>query len=880
MIGISSKREQILTGALALGLALSFWVSPVRAADIACRAEVNRTTVPQGGTLSLTVTAEGGITWSADFALPEISGVQFFGGGTNQSVSYANGQTMTIVAKSYYLQVDTEEDFVIGPIVVTSDGKTCQTEPISIKVGPPADDAANPPPDQTGNRTRAPTSIPSDPAQSLDGSGDDIFITLEADRNEVWVGQQLVLSFKYYRRIQPWNNPQFTAPRTEGFWREELGQERRYRAVVKGRSYTVTEIRYALFPTRTGELTIEPAELAFPDQGLERFFSSRRRSGPRVLRTDPVTVTVKALPSGQPDNFSGLVATQAELKSVVDRPEVPRGEPVSWTTQLVSDGFLKGFAGIELPEPEGARSHDAGEGFVTRAEEGRLMGSVTREKVIVPSEEGVLRIPAVELSWFDAAAGRYRIARTSPRQVSVIPSDLPYLPDEDSGFLRNEVARLAQDLAFIHNVPSHLGSGSWSPLTSPLWWTGLILPLLLLGGWWLYLQRLSALNRDPAARRRRGALTAAIQLLEQISSASDDAGALALLTRAVAGFVADCRNQPLAAVGPAEVEAYVRAQGQPESAQRLREIMDLSESARFGGLGNPQGTGSLDPRALARETRELLENLARAKHPGGVSGGAGVALAVVLLVGACLPLAAQAEVDPARLMAEANQAYTAGDLDLTLQLYTQVEEMGVQDPTLYFNLGNTFARRGELGRAVTYYLRAQRLDPRDPDISANLDWVRGHITDLELSDAPLPLFVAQFVWLARYLTVAEWSLLVLLLVWLVVGLVAWGWYQGRFSDSLRRTALVAGAVLAITVVVFAWRWHGQEIARQAVVVAPEVSVLSGPDNSFPVLFKVHDGLTVLVEGRQQGWVRISLGGESLGWLPEAAVLPVNPRQES
>jgi hypothetical protein len=369
-------------------------------------------------------------------------------------------------------------------------------------------------------------------------------------------------------------------------------------------------------------------------------------------------------------------------------------------------------------------------------------------------------------------------------------------------------------------------------------------------------------------------------LLDQVSSAPDQAGALAQLTRAVAGYVADCRNQPLAAVGPAEVEAYVRAQGQPESAQRLREIMDLSESARFGGLANPEGTGPLDPCALAGETQNLLENLARAKPAGAVPGGAGAALALLLLAGACLPMTAQAEVDPARLMAEANQAYTAGDLDLTLELYTQVEEMGVQDATLYFNLGNTFARRGELGRAVAYYLRAQRLDPRDPDISANLDWVRGHITDLELSDAPLPLFIAQFVWLARYLTVAEWSLLVLLQMWLVAGLVAWGWYQGRFSDSLRRTGLVAGAVLAVTVVVFAWRWHGQEIARQAVVVAPDVSVLSGPDNSFPVLFKVHDGLTVLVEGRQQGWVRISLGGESLGWLPEAAVLPVNPRQES
>ena len=76
--------------------------------------------------------------------------------------------------------------------------------------------------------------------------------------------------------------------------------------------------------------------------------------------------------------------------------------------------------------------------------------------------------------------------------------------------------------------------------------------------------------------------------------------------------------------------------------------------------------------------------------------------------------------------------------------------------------------------------------------------------------------------------------------------------------------------------IFIWRWHGQEVRAQAVVIAPEISVHSGPEESFPVLFKVHDGLTVFLEGKQQGWVRISLGGESLGWLPEGGVLPVNP----
>lgn len=857
--------------------------APSHAAIFTCRAEVNRTSVAQGGTITLTVQAEGDVSWSADFQVPEMAGVKVFGGGTNQSVTYINGQTMTTVAKSFYLQVETDKDFTVGPIAVSSDGQECSTDPIAIEVTPAAGGgSAQIPPADTGNRTQRPAETGSRTSRAGGQAGDDIFITLEADAQEVWLGQQVVLTFKWYHRIQPWNNPQFTEPRTEGFWREDLGQERRYREVVGARAYNVTEKRYVLFPTRSGELTIEPAELSFPDQGLERFFSSRRSRGPRTLRTDPVTIKVKPLPEkGKPEGFSGLVASEVLLEAAVDRDSVPRGEPVDWKVQLVSDGFLQGFDNLEIPEPEHARTHDAGERFATQVQSDRLVSAITVEKVIVPGQEGTLDVPRVELAWFDADAGRYRTARTAARRVQVKPSNLPYLPEEDSGFTRSEVARLAQDLAFIHTVSGPLRVGHWTPFGSGAWWAGLLSPLALLGAWRLYLFRLSSERRDPAARRRRRALGTARQVLAQAREAGEEpAAGLALVARAVTGFVADCTGVPAASIGPSEVADFAASQGAAESGDRLRRILDLTETARFGGFAAPEsleaGAGS---EALAAEAGQLLEQLWKKAGPGTAPGRGpklslwSAALLSLLLVGT----PARAEVDPARLMAEAGQAYTQGDLDQALEQYRQAEQMGVQDPVLYFNLGNTYARQGQLGRAVASYLRAQRLDPRDGDIKRNLSWVRSHIADLELAEQELPLFIAQAVWLARYLTVREWSLVVVALVWILAGLVAWGWYREGFSDLLRRSGLVLAGVLLLTVATFLWRWHGQEIRAQAVVVLPEISVHSGPEESFPVMFKLHDGLTVNLEGRRQGWARISLGGESLGWLPEDSVLPVNPR---
>ena len=865
---------------LMMGGASGAWAAD----DFSCRAEVDRVSVAQGESVTLTVQAEGDVSWSADFKLPDLPGVQVFGGGTNQSVSYVNGTTMTTVSKSFFLRIDTDQDFTIGPVVVTSGQGSCSTSPIPIKVTAAEGGGSGAiPPAQTGNRVPAPTPEAQDPVGK---AGDDVFITLEADLEEAWLGQQVILSFRYYRRIQPWNNPQFTPPRTEGFWREDLGQERRYRSVVQGRSYNVTEIRYALFPQRTGELRIEPAELSFADQGLERFFSNRRRRGPRVLRTEAVMVKVKPLPQPQPENFSGLVATDVRLMGVTDRETAPRGEPVGWTVQLVSDGFLKGFSGLVLPDPPDSRTHDAGENFNTRLEENRLTSAITLEKVIVPGKEGLLEVPAVELSWFDARSGIYRLARSASQRVMVNPSDRPLPQDDDSGFLRNEVARLAEDLAFIHAVPERLARGGGLNLRSPIWWALLLAPLVLLAGWRLYLVKLSADRRDPAARRRRLALRRARQTLAQVSGCSDPGEQMELLARALTGFTADCRDLPVAAVGPAEVAALAAEAGAESAARRLREIMDLSESWRFGGLGNDQagagGREALDPQALTAESLDLLVDL-DSRWPG-TGGGASSSrsgvlrlfLLVLVLLGGSLNQQAAAQADPQRLMAEAAQAYTEGDLDGALELYERTEAAGVQDPVLHFNLGNTHARRGELGRAVACYLRAQRLAPRDGDIARNLAWVRSHTADLELGEGELPLFIAQIVWVMRHFTVGEWGAALVVLVWLLAGLVAFGWYREGFSDNLRRGCLVLGAALVFVGAVFLWRWQGEEVRRQAVVVVEEAAVRSGPAESFPVLFQVHDGLTVYLEDDQQGWVHLSLGGEKLGWLPRSSLLAVRP----
>lgn len=857
-----SRSGAAVAAVCALMVAMAGVFLPGRAlAAVSCRAEVNRATVTRGEDVVLVVTAQGDTGWSPAFQLPALPGVRVYGGGTNQSMTVINGQTQVMVSRTFYLRVETDKDFTIGPVQVTTAAGPCQTAPIAIKVV----DGGTAPPADTGNRTER---APGPGAASASAGGDEVLVTLSVDKPDVWVGQQVVLSFRYWRRIQPWSNPSYTAPRTEGFWREDLGTERNFREVRDGQLYNVTEIRYALFPTRAGRLQIEPAELSFPEDLFDRFFNSRQRpTGPRVLRTRPVTVNVRELPAPRPVGFSGIVATRCDLKSSVDRTEVPRGEAVGLKLSLETDGFLKGFAGLKVIEPEGTRLHDAAENFATVPQDDRLLGRLATEKVLVATRDGTVHLAPVEVTWFDAVRGSYQTARTAARELTVTPSDRPMAGGEDSGFMRNEIARVGEDLAFIH-AGRLAGQKALPAAFGPLWWMVALLPGVLLAAWRWWLVRSASERRDPAGRRRRGALSAARSSLRSVTRATDGQLALATVARAVTTYAADCLDRPVAAVGAAEVAELAVQRGRDDLGASLAALLERCDQARFGGAAAAAGP-DLAAEALAHLTE--LERHADPVRTGGPGRAASRLTVSVMLVGglALSPGAARAA-DAQELFAQGNQAYTDGRFAEARDLYLQVRELGGEAAALHYNLGNVQAKLGQVGPAVASYLRAERLAPRDRDVRRNLAWLRQNLKDLELSNQSLPLFIAQAAALVSALSLDEWGLLFLVALWLLAVAVGWSWARG-ITTARRRTLVGVASAVVVLGAVTVGRWYQEQVRDQAVIVAQAVAVRSGPATTFPTLFEVHAGLALNVDDTREGWAKVSLGGDWQGWLPAESV---------
>ena len=228
---------------------------------------------------------------------------------------------------------------------------------------------------------------------------------------------------------------------------------------------------------------------------------------------------------------------------------------------------------------------------------------------------------------------------------------------------------------------------------------------------------------------------------------------------------------------------------------------------------------------------------------------------------------------PTDLMAEANAQYERGEFSEAAQQYEALIDSGYEDAALYYNLGNTYFKNGDLGRAVLNYLRAEELSPRDTDIRANLEFARARTVDrVESGGESLLASVSNVA--RRWVTVGEMGVLSLLL-WIVSALAIGAlivWRAVPRRAAVLNGAIVASAATLVSFLLLLSMLYANPNDDSAVVVASTVDVMSGPGDQYETEFTLHSGAQVRLIDSRQGWVRIALPGDDLqGWAPSDAV---------
>ncbi len=374
--------------------------------------------VAPSGTAILTVQVRSAGLNLPDVSLPPIPGVAIERAGTSQNFSVVNQNVERSSTTVYRLIPRAEGIVTIPPLRVTVGKDQAESSPLTLTVTNSAASQTPGPAPTLG----APGAIPSGTPE--------LFVKATVDRSRAYWNEQVTLRLRLYSRVELLGDVDWKPPGTPGFWTEGLGPPRQGRMKVGGVEYAVMEIPMALFPTKTGTLTIGAARmrcrvarvlkppdpwsmLAIPDVVAQDV----------ALTSDPITVAVTPLPGGAPRGFNGAVGDY-HLEVRVDGATARAGEPVTARATIKGQGNIAPVRDPEIRARGAARQYVAGSSTRIDRTGDRIGGERESDVAFVADQPGILTILPVSFAWFDPEAARYRSQKSDSVRVTVLPGTL------------------------------------------------------------------------------------------------------------------------------------------------------------------------------------------------------------------------------------------------------------------------------------------------------------------------------------------------------------------------------------------------------------------------------------------------------------------------
>jgi tetratricopeptide (TPR) repeat protein len=252
---------------------------------------------------------------------------------------------------------------------------------------------------------------------------------------------------------------------------------------------------------------------------------------------------------------------------------------------------------------------------------------------------------------------------------------------------------------------------------------------------------------------------------------------------------------------------------------------------------------------------------------------------VVLLAG--MPSSAMSR-ETTMPLAEARDLFAAGNAFYRAQQYEEAQvayrellDAGYETAPVLYNLGTANARLGSSTLARASLARAKTLRPRDPDIRANLEYVKA-AQPVRLPGAPVDDgATAESIWERVYgwLTAEEWLMLSWVALLILAGGVAVVLLARRAGveaagRAMALLGLVSVALLAVPTVA---QVYATKIRKMA-MVTQAAEMRSGPAPRFTRINSLEEGQTLRVLGHESdNYVRVQTDEGVTGYVEQDAL---------
>ena len=529
----------------------------------------------------------------SSFKAPEFSGFRVISGpnqSSSTSVQIINNQTTRTATFTYsYILESTEEGtFDIAPATAIIDGKGHRSNELSIKAV------------KASQQQRGSSSQQTQPSQGGQiqqrASADDLFIRASVSKTNPYQGEQIIITYRLYTRVSVSQYSVDQLPSFRNFWSENLtpsGNPQTSTEVLNGKTYRVAEIRrIAIFPQRSGELTLDPLEVELivnlPAQRdrrslFDEFFGGASRQVRQMVASNRVNLNVQPLPAqNRPANFSGMVGSDFSIEASVSPTELQINDAATLKFTVSGRGNLKMIETPEFNFPANLEVFDPNINDNIRNTLSGISGSRTFSYLMIPRTGGEFVIPSLDFVYFDPAEKRYITRQTSEFTIQVEGSSSPQV---SSGGTQEDIQMLGQDIRFIKTGNVTFQQPGESFYGSPLFFILIIGQVLLFIVFLIILRNQIKLRSNQQLLRTRKAEKLARKRLKKAKGYLQQKNENSFydeISKALWGYLSDKLSIPVSILNKENVEgAFKTKRVSGELSENFIQTLDDCDFARF-----------------------------------------------------------------------------------------------------------------------------------------------------------------------------------------------------------------------------------------------------------------------------------------------------------
>jgi len=238
-------------------------------------------------------------------------------------------------------------------------------------------------------------------------------------------------------------------------------------------------------------------------------------------------------------------------------------------------------------------------------------------------------------------------------------------------------------------------------------------------------------------------------------------------------------------------------------------------------------------------------------------------LLVALLCPAVIIHAAEGKgSDPQYIFYKGNTFYEEGNYEAAIREYSRLVDQGLESGHLYYNMGNSYFKSGELGRAILYYEKAKRLIPGDSDLRSNYTYAMSKISPG--ASAASALWYSKIFSLFNGFTVNGLSVAVsILYAFILLSVLA----AIFFPSAKMHCRLSAIILLVIFLASASTLYHRVALLdSEAVILAAQADARFEPMENATTHFTLYEGAKVTVLQSRKGWMKIRRDDGKSGWV--------------